>query len=171
KGQSIGLTATGGTAYSWVPAGSLNNPNIANPIATPTVTTTYTCSITTACGIQKDSVKITVNPLPAVTLSATSNPICVGSNTTLTANGGNTYLWSTGATTSSINVSPPSTITYTVHVTSAAGCTKDTTITVTVNPLPSVTLSASNNPICAGNNTTLTANGGNTYLWSTGATT
>ncbi len=42
NGQNTQLNATGGLTYSWGPAGSLSNPNIANPLATPTVTTTYT---------------------------------------------------------------------------------------------------------------------------------
>jgi gliding motility-associated-like protein len=168
KGQNTGLIATGGTAYLWAPAASLNNPNIANPTATPTITITYTVHITTACGNKIDSVTITVTPLPTVTFTGTTT-ICAGSNTTVTANGGTTYSWSTGATTSSINVAPPSTQTYTVHVT-ATGCTKDTTVTVTVNPIPVVTITGTDS-ICAGSSTTLTASGGTSYNWSTGATT
>lgn len=41
RGQSVQLTATGGTTYSWSPATGLNAPNTASPVATPTVTTTY----------------------------------------------------------------------------------------------------------------------------------
>ncbi|MFN8287721.1 MAG: gliding motility-associated C-terminal domain-containing protein [Chitinophagales bacterium] len=42
NGQNTQLNATGGLTYSWSPAGSLSQSNIANPLATPTVTTTYT---------------------------------------------------------------------------------------------------------------------------------
>ncbi len=42
--------------YAWSPAGSLTNPNIQNPVATPTVTTIYTCVITTPCGTYSDTV-------------------------------------------------------------------------------------------------------------------
>jgi gliding motility-associated-like protein len=42
KGQSTQLNATGGLNYTWSPSGGLSNPNIANPVASPTVTTTYT---------------------------------------------------------------------------------------------------------------------------------
>ena len=41
-GASVQLLASGGDLYSWSPASSLNDSAIANPIATPTVTTTYT---------------------------------------------------------------------------------------------------------------------------------
>lgn len=41
-GQSIQLAASGAYLYSWAPVSSLNNPNIVNPIATPTEPTQYT---------------------------------------------------------------------------------------------------------------------------------
>jgi hypothetical protein len=44
RGQSVQLTATGGTTYSWTPTAGLNAPTSANPVATPTVTTTYVVS-------------------------------------------------------------------------------------------------------------------------------
>jgi uncharacterized delta-60 repeat protein len=65
------LLATGGISYVWSPAGSLSDPNIANPIAGPTSTTTYTVVGTATGGCTNvDSVMITVlgNPgLPSVT--------------------------------------------------------------------------------------------------------
>ena len=170
RGASDTIKASGGTAYSWLPTAGLSNPAIANPKATPTITTTYTVSITTPCGVVKDSVKITVNSLPTVTLSATNTTVCAGKPTTITATGGGNYLWSTTATTSSITVSPTSNATYTLGV-SNGGCAKDTFISITVNPLPTVTLNATSTTVCAGSPTTITATGGGTYLWSTTATT
>jgi len=170
KGSTDSLKATGGTAYAWLPVSGLNNPAIPNPVATPTATTTYTVSVTTPCGVVKDSVKVTVMPLPTVTLSATMNPICAGQSTTITASGGTSYSWSNAATTSSITVSPSSTITYTVGIDNG-GCTKDTIIKIIVNPLPVVNIGASSITVCAGQSTTITASGGSTYLWSNFATT
>ncbi len=64
------LLATGGISYVWSPAGSLSDPNIANPIAGPTSTTTYTVVGTATGGCTNvDSVTVTVvgNPgLPSV---------------------------------------------------------------------------------------------------------
>ena len=45
KNSNTELNATGGTLYAWSPAEGLSNPNIANPIASPSVTTTYTVTV------------------------------------------------------------------------------------------------------------------------------
>lgn len=64
------LLATGGVSYVWSPASSLSNPIIANPVAGPTVTTTYTVVGTASGGCTStDSVTIYVlgNPgLPSI---------------------------------------------------------------------------------------------------------
>lgn len=60
-GNSVSLLATGGVNYQWVPPTYLDANNIPSPLSTPTETTTYTVTITTADGcIIVDSVKITV---------------------------------------------------------------------------------------------------------------
>ncbi|MBK9741700.1 MAG: hypothetical protein IPO94_01500 [Saprospiraceae bacterium] len=48
----------------------------------------------------------------------------------------NSYVWSNGATSSSITVSPTATMTYNVTVTDGNGCKASTSVTVTVHPLP-----------------------------------
>ncbi len=40
-GQSVMLMVNGGNQYTWTPVGSLSDPNIPNPIASPTQSTTY----------------------------------------------------------------------------------------------------------------------------------
>lgn len=60
-GYSITLNGTGGTIYSWAPSSGLSNSNIQNPVASPTVTTTYTLTVTDANGCSGSStIKITV---------------------------------------------------------------------------------------------------------------
>ncbi len=44
NGNSTQLNATGGLIYSWTPVTGLDDPNVSNPMASPTVTTTYTVS-------------------------------------------------------------------------------------------------------------------------------
>jgi len=112
---------------------------------------------------------ITVNGSPTPSISGTTS-FCSGSSTTLNAGSGySTYLWSTGATTSSINVSTAGT--FTVTVTNASGCIGSTSATTTVNSNPTPSISGTTS-FCSGSSTTLNAGSGySTYLWSTGATT
>lgn len=90
---------------------------------------------------------------------------CTAGSVTLTAPAGYTsYLWSNGATTSSIVVS--TTGNYNVQVTNAGGCTNlSPTITTELNPdeTPSVTSSGANS--CAGT-LTLTSTPASAYSWT-----
>ena len=52
---------TGNLSYSWTPTTGLSNPNIYNPIASPTQTTTYTCTVTDGQTSQNVSITVTVN--------------------------------------------------------------------------------------------------------------
>ena len=49
-GDTLQLTASGGDTYQWQPATGLSDTTVANPIARPLVTTTYTCVLTTNDG-------------------------------------------------------------------------------------------------------------------------
>ena len=116
-----------------------------------------------------DAHTVGFNPAQAPVASITgSNVVCAGVSSVFTAAGGGSYLWSTAQTTASITVNTAGT--YTVTVTSADGCMNIATRTLTVNPLPIVTITG-NNVICVGSTTVFTAAGGGTYLWSTGAQT
>ncbi|MEZ0540217.1 SdrD B-like domain-containing protein [Fibrella arboris] len=135
-GVPISLTAspTTGVTYAWSgPAGSLGS---ANPLVVATTSTaqsgTYRVTVTDANGCTATaSATITVNP--AVTAVVTNQTICAGLSATLTASGGTTYRWVTGATTATIVVSPATTTPYAVTVTNASGCSAVGTGTVTVN--------------------------------------
>jgi gliding motility-associated-like protein len=61
-GQSTQLNGTGGFYYSWTPAGDLSCANCQNPVASPTVTTTYTLTVSdsTGCAIA-DTVTVFVD--------------------------------------------------------------------------------------------------------------
>ena len=82
NGESTQLNGTGGVLYSWSPSTGLNYTNIANPIATPSVTTTYTLTVTNASGncSSTDQVVITVNPVPEFTTSVTDVTCYAGNN-------------------------------------------------------------------------------------------
>jgi len=74
SGTSTQLNATGGVGYVWSPTTGLNNPNIYNPVATPTVTTTYTVTVTDAYGCTgSDNVVIAVTSTPTFTITGHNN--------------------------------------------------------------------------------------------------
>ncbi len=169
RGSSTTLRASGGETYSWSPANGLSATNIADPVASPTVTTVYTLSAVDSlgCGNSIDSIKVLVDTISIMLSKDTS--ICKGSSVTLHAGGGTNYLWSTGATTNSISVkNVPTTQIYTISITNGL-CTKDTSIKVTVF-LPPFTKLTGSKMICPGDSVILTDSGGGTYLWSTGST-
>ena len=163
EGDSTTLTASGGTSYLWS-----TGDTTASISVSPSSTTTYTVTVSDGGDSDDDDVIVTVNPLPTAD-AGTDVTICEGDSTTLTATGGDTYLWSTGATTASINVSPLSNTTYSVTVTTN-GCSANDDVMVAVNPVP-IADAGVDVIICEGDSTTLTASGGASYLWSTGATT
>jgi gliding motility-associated-like protein len=74
KGRTVQLQASGGTTYTWSPALGLSDPNIANPLANPEVTTTYTVTATTAAGcVSTAQVTVTVQELVYVPNTFTPN--------------------------------------------------------------------------------------------------
>jgi len=165
SGSSATLTATGGNTYNWTPSTTLNSSTGASVTATPASTTTYTVTGTAANGCTNTSnVAVSVNQLPNVIATASSNSICQGSSTTLTANGANTYTWSpnsgiSSTSGSSVTANPSSTTTYTVTGTSSAGCTKTSTISVNVTQLPVASGTVNNNPLMVGETAVFTNTG------------
>ncbi len=168
-GNSANLSVSAGATYEWSPASSLNDATIQNPIATPTTRTTYFVTVTDADGCSGvDEITVTVNTINA-TISA-DQTICTGDNVTLNATGGTTYQWSPSTNLSNPNISNPvatpiATTTYTVTVTDANNCSDQLSVTVFVNPNPIVD-AGSDVDICIGDNTSLNATGGNSYVWS-----
>ncbi|MBK9453072.1 MAG: HYR domain-containing protein [Bacteroidetes bacterium] len=152
NGQSTTMTASGGGTYLWS-TGSTS----ASISVNPTTTTTYTVTVTSGAGCTSTATRtVTVNPLPVAVVTGSTN-ICFGSSATLTASGGATYAWNTGATTPTLTVSPTATTTYTVTVTSASGCTSTATGTITVTPATTVSNAGPDQATC-NTTTTLAAN-------------
>ena len=162
-GDSTQLSVNGALTYIWSPITGLSDPNIWNPIANPSSTTTYTVIGTIAGCSNSASVIVTVNPLPTAVVS-NDTTICAGTSITLTASGGNTYLWSTGQTSASISVSPSATTSYSVTITSL-NCSDTGSVVVNVNALP-IIVASGDMTICSGNSASLNASGAMTYSWS-----
>jgi hypothetical protein len=98
-----------------------------------------------------------VNPIPTVTVN--NQTICAGQQASLTAVGSpanqGTYLWSTTASTASINVTPSSNATYSVTYTVNNCPSVAAVANVTVNPIP--TLNIPDTTICGGLSVALSA--------------
>lgn len=169
SGTNTTLNASGAITYSWLPTAGLSDPNIANPVASPGSTTTYTVTGTGAFGcFGTSTVTVTVNTSPFADAGFGAG-ICSGDNIQLSGNGTGTFSWSPGATLDDSTIATPTsspivTTTYTLTVTDVLGCTATDTATVLiVNPAADAGL---NTAICFGTSTTLNATGGTTYTWS-----
>jgi gliding motility-associated-like protein len=153
--------------YTWssVPAGF--NDNTANPIVSPTTTTTYTVTVNDGYNNVTGSVIVTVHPLPTVHANADHTSICQGAQVTLTGSGTATsYVWDNSVT-DGLAFTPAGTLTYTVTGTDANSCSNTDQITVTVNPLPTVQANADQTVVCQGTQVTLTGSGTATsYTWN-----
>ena len=105
-------------------------------------------------------------------VNITATTICAGQTLTLTNTGVSNYSWSTGASTSSIVVTPSASIVYTLSALTASNCTTSRSISVTVNSgLPALSIAnTATSSICLGRAVTLTASGANSYTWSGGVT-
>lgn len=115
------------TQYAWTPSVGLSSTTISNPIANPTITTTYTVTATFGrCSIN-DIVTVQVNPAP-VPNAGSDAFICYGQTYALQGSGGVQYSWSpstflNGTTGANPISNPTRTITYTLSkVTDALGC-------------------------------------------------
>ncbi len=106
-----------------------------------------------------------------MTVSA-DQTICSGNSANLTASGvtvGGSYAWDNGLGSGTFhNVSPTVTTTYSVTGTDSYGCSQTASTTVTVNNIPTVSVTSTNDTICAGESVTLIASGAQTYVWNTG---
>lgn len=157
------LTASGGTSYLWSTGDT--SPTIA---VTPTDTTTYYVTVSNGVCEANDSVVVNVKPLPIVDLGADTT-LCTGTSITLCAGFADSYIWNAGCIAPCITETPIDTMTYSVTAT-LNGCTASDSITI--NVLPYIPISAGPDQfICLGDSATLTANGGLSYVWSTGDST
>ena len=156
---------------TWSPSTGLSCTNCPDPVASPTVTTTYTVTGMLPTGCTKtDEVTVTVNQLPSVVVAPTQKNICIGDNVPLSATGGTSYQWTPAAGLSCTNcanpvATPAVSTTYTVRAFNAANCYDETTVTINVASPATISVSA-DTAICPGETVVLSASGGATYNWS-----
>jgi hypothetical protein len=177
NGSAAFLNASGGSTYTWSPGTGLSATNIANPVAFPVSSTTYTVTVYSGGGCTAiDNVTVNIAVVPTVNAGADVN-ICQGASANLNATGGVSYLWSPASTLSNANVNnpvatPSSMTTYIVTAYDALGCGGTDNVTVGFVPNPTPTISTSGQTgFCdsASVNVVLDAgNGYSNYTWSNG---
>ncbi|MBC7566790.1 MAG: gliding motility-associated C-terminal domain-containing protein [Pedobacter sp.] len=129
EGSAVELKASGGTAYTWTPSNGLSATDIANPMASPLQTTTYTVLVSNGSCDRSVQVTVVVNKIP-VAKAGEDKKIILGGSTTLSGGAAGdqvNYFW-TPATSlddpKKLNpiASPLESTTYTLNVASALGC-------------------------------------------------
>lgn len=163
-GSSVTFNGSNAVTYTW------NNGVTNNVSFTPASSNTYTVTGTDAnlCS-NTATVTVTVNSLPSVGATVTDNDICFGASVTFNGTNAVSYTWNNGVT-NNVSFTPASTNTYTVTGTNANLCSNTATITVTVNPLPSVGATVTDNDICEGSSVTFNGTNATTYTWDNGVT-
>ncbi len=175
--QSSQLNAVGGLTYVWSPITGLSNPNISNPVASPTSTTTYIASMTWGACSKTASRTVYVSTPTLATSASPAGTICNGGTVQITATPSSgvspySYLWSNGGTSPSITIATGGT--YTVTSTDSYGCTANSSKAVTISNL--AISGTSTNVSCLGGNNgaiDITVTGSNapfTYNWGGGVT-
>jgi gliding motility-associated-like protein len=191
SGSSTVLTATctgiTNATYSWS-TGSSTSTNTLNvtPASSPEIYSVTATNTVTGCSSTTATTAVIISPTPTIAVTnpigGNSSIICLNNSVTLTATGASTYTWMpvtglTPTTGSVVNASPTNTNTptvYTVTGTSAAGCLSSSTpsdmYTVTVNPLPVLSVSSASYAVCSGVAQTFSVSGAATYTWTPAAT-
>jgi gliding motility-associated-like protein len=162
---------TDGLRFRWSPAASLSDPNIRNPIATPTGNTTYTVIANIGSCQASDAFTVTTAPYPPVRASS-DETICAGESVQLTATGGETYRWipATGLSANDIPnpiATPAVTTLYRVAARDNEGCPKaafDSVLITVIPPVPA--FAGRDTAVVVGQPLQLNASGGDAYLWT-----
>ncbi|HYV90251.1 MAG TPA: immunoglobulin domain-containing protein [Chitinophagales bacterium] len=181
SGGSVVLSvATAGLTYQWKNGGS---PISGATLQTRTASASgaYTCDVSNSCGTTpSNSITVTVNSAPTAAQAAITaggpTAFCKGHNVVLTvATAGLTYQWKqgsrsiAGATLQSYTASK--TYTYSCIVSNSCGSVTSNSISVTVNPAPTASISQAP---CSGGAVLLTCtanpSSGVTYQWTKGHT-
>ncbi len=163
----IGKDIVPGTfsTYSWTPNGETTQS------ITATASGAYTLTVTNGNGCTSSASVTVVNAVTTAPVITAGGPtsFCPGGSVVLTSSITSNITWSTGATTPSITVNSagPYTVTYNGG---ACGSLTSAPISVSINPVPTATITGSLE-ICLGNQNILDAGAGfSSYLWSTGQT-
>jgi alpha-tubulin suppressor-like RCC1 family protein len=187
-GDTVTFTASGAAQYEFFIDGiSLGAPSSINTFTTSTLADSNRIRVIgtdNGCSVASGSLLFRVNPLPNVSLASSDadNTICTGEPVTFTGSGANLYQFfvngaplSNPSTTATRNLTTLTNgQTVSLKGINQFGCEANApqTFTMTVNPLPIVTLASSDadNQICTAEQVTFTAGGAQQYQFYIGNT-
>ncbi len=180
KSIQIGDPAFPGVTYQWTPATGLDNPNIAQPTASPESTTTYTvvANFPGACALpSSDQIIVTVSDpafnIPDISYCPGNGPVALGNTA---PSGMLTYYWNpyqlvdnySIANASTVNPPPNIPTVFSLTVVNINGCFYTDSLILT----PSLTapVAGEDKTICLNTNTNIgspanTTGAGITYSW------
>jgi gliding motility-associated-like protein len=156
-GQLDAASCSQGLAYAWFPDPTLNPLNVPNPIASPTVTTTYSFTVTNGnCPPDTASVTVTVHSIPLVT-ACPDTTILAGVSVQLTSSGNGTRTWSPDTWLTPVSGSDPIatpwlTTTYIVTTVDSNGCRNADTVTIYVDDILTLYVPTAFTPFTYSNN-------------------
>jgi hypothetical protein len=161
-GGSVDLTSSAASGNTW-------STNATTSTITVATTGSYTVTVTDANGCASTSAPISVNVsnAPAPTISASSTQACSGDVVTVTSSAADSYSWSTGETTQSIQVTDNATVSVTVtnaNACNGVGQSAATTITFTATPTAAGSFTTAGNVVTFAN----TSTGATSYSWDFG---
>jgi len=171
-GTCVQLFASGGNDYLWTQGNTLSDSIISNPIACPTMATTYLVTVTDSNNcIDTSSLSININPLSIID-AGPDLWVCSGDSIQLNVNGGVSYLWTPSSGLNDSIISNPITttqitITYQVSVTDSNGCIDTTSILINAEPKPMSDFVVYTTPSCDGVLVEFTnlSTGATSYSW------
>lgn len=162
------LEASGGISYLWTPAEVLNDPMIANPVATITETTDFTVIVSDSC--TSDTLYVTLEVDPIVPSIIADTFVCEGNSIQLFVTNGVSYAWSpvntlNDATIANPIATPQDTTIYSVIVTTANNCVFHDTVIVDYKLYPHPVMDDLIN-LCTDDTVSVIVSGAETYNWS-----
>lgn len=174
-GSQATLSSPGASSYTWTSA--TQTVFTSSMIITPASAGISTYTVTKANGscVDTKTTTITTYAVPNVFAIATPTRVCASNAASLAVAGGQSYTWTSPGnppsqpsfTFSGANpiAFPPVGTNYTVVATDGT-CTAMTTVSVAVDPNPTITIAPTATTICAGQSVSMTASGANNYTWT-----
>ena len=161
-GAQIGMNTGAGNSYLWTPSTGLSSNIISDPIASPTVSTSYTLTVIDSLGCSsEESVNVIVDNTPPdvsiINNSESATLTCTQLEINLTATGAESYSWDNGlGNDTSLIVSTPGI--FTVTGTATNGCTSTAQIEILQDNSVDSFITLAQNEICSGESIEISVN-------------